>query len=128
MPVDRVSDNASKIALGLVGIIEVPQVWSQWHPSVSTYRGGDWPDMKSSYIYASWIAWIESMAFAGLVAWIIGEIWPIIGAIVLCLIAQGCYGYFVAHPAPGNPRFKAPMDTPEHGEGNLFSVMMPSSA
>lgn len=127
MAIGRVSDDASKIALGLVGIIEVPQLWSQWHPSVSTYRGGDWPDMHSSYVYASWIAWSESLLFAGLVSWIIGEIWPLIGAIVLCLIAQGCYGYFVSHPAPGNPRSKASMETPEHGENNIFAVMMASA-
>lgn len=127
MAIGRVSDDASKIALGLVGIIEVPQLWSQWHPSVSTYRGGDWPDMHNSYVYASWIAWAESLAFAGLVSWIIGEIWPLIGAVVLCLVAQVCYGYFEAHPAPGNSRANTRHDTPEHGENNIFAVMMSSA-
>lgn len=104
MPLERVSDRAGKTALGLVGLVEVPQLWSQWHPSVSTYRGGDWPDMHKSYVYASWISWAESLAFGGLVSYIVGEIWPLIGVIILCLVAQVSYGYFVTHPADGNER------------------------
>lgn len=100
----RLKGTPAEIALGLVAIVEVPQLWSQWHPSVSTYRGGDWPDMENSYRIASAISWGESMAFAGLVAWIIEERWPIYGAIALCAVAQFFYGWFVHHPAPGNPR------------------------
>jgi hypothetical protein len=100
-----IEGSTSDIALGLIAIVEVPQLWSQWHPSVSTYRGGDWPDMEQSYRIASAISWGESMAFAGLVSWIIGQKWPLYGAIALCLVAQFFYGWFVHHPAPGNPRF-----------------------
>lgn len=104
MPLGQVSDQAGKVALGLVAMVEVPQLWSQWHPSVSTYRGGDWPDMHTSYVYASVISWSESLMFGGLVSWIIGEWWPLAGVIALCLIAQFCYGYFESHPAEGNTR------------------------
>lgn len=104
MPVEKVTDKAGKIALGLFALVDIPQVWSQWHPSVSTYRGGDWPDMETSYRYASMIAWGESLALGGLISWIIGEWWPLLGTIILCLVAQVAYGYFVSHPAPGNPR------------------------
>lgn len=120
MSLGRVSDTAGKTALGLVAMVEVPQLWSQWHPSVSTYRGGDWPDMHTSYVYASYIAWVESLAFGALVSWIIGEIWPLIGVVVLCLIAQVCYGYFESHPAPGNPRANEQGKQNEH-EG-LFDL------
>ena len=60
--------------------------------------------MHKSYVYASWISWAESLAFGGLVSYIVGEIWPLIGVIILCLVAQVSYGYFVTHPADGNER------------------------
>jgi len=116
----RVSGDASKVALGLVAMVEVPQLWSQWHPSVSTYRGGDWPDMHTSYVYASFISWGESLLFGGLVSWIIGEWWPMLGVIVLCIIAQFFYGYFESHPAPGNPRA---LENPRNQEKNMFTEM-----
>jgi hypothetical protein len=121
MPLGRVSDEAGKVALGLVGMVEVPQLWSQWHPSVSTYRGGDWPDMETSYLYASLISWGESVAFGGLVSWIIGEWWPLIGVIVLCLIAQFFYGWFVHHPAPGNPRAAKNGQVQSVSQATMFS-------
>lgn len=121
MALPRVSDEAGRVALGLFAIAETPQLWSQWHPSVSTYRGGDWPDMETSYVYASAIAWVESLAIGGLVSWMTGEWWPMIGVILLCLVAQFCYGYFVKHPAPGNPR------QPSSGSGkNMFASLVTS--
>lgn len=104
MGLGKVSDSAGKIALGLFAIFETPQLWSQWHPSVSTYRGGDWPDMQRSYELASFISWGESLIIGGLISWIIDEWWPLFGAIAMCVFAQFFYGWFVSHPAPGNPR------------------------
>lgn len=119
MSLPKVSDEAGKIALGFLAIAETPQLWSQWHPSVSTYRGGDWPDMETSYKYASVISWVESLALGGLISWFIGEWWPLIGVAVLCLIAQFCYGYFVSHPAPGNSR-----STEVAGKDNMFAGLL----
>jgi hypothetical protein len=104
----RVSDDAGKVALGIVALVEVPQVWSQWHPSVSTYRGGDWPDMHKSYIYASILAWIYSLMIAGLISWIIDAWWPFWGAVGMNVGSQFFYGYFESHPAPGNNRSGGP--------------------
>jgi len=108
MSLPRASDNASKIALGIVALVEVPQVWSQWQPSVSTLRGGDWPGMVQSVKIGSAVAWGYSMALAATVSWIIGDPWPMIGAAVLCGASQFLYMYFVTHPAEDNPRAEMP--------------------
>jgi len=118
----KVSDEAGKVALGIVALVEVPQVWSQWHPSVSTYRGGDWPDMHQSYIYASILAWIYSLAIAGLISWIIDAWWPFWAAVAMNVGSQFAYGYFESHPAPGNPRKAAP-DKAQHPDNNVFAYM-----
>jgi hypothetical protein len=108
MALPRVSDEASKVALGIIAWVEVPQIWSQWQPSVSTLRGGDWAGMKQSVTIGSGVAWAYSLAMAGAVSWIIGETWPLWGAIVLCATSQALYTYFVTHPAPDNPRAEMP--------------------
>lgn len=104
----RVSDEAGKVALGIVALVEVPQVWSQWQPSVSTLRGGDWPGMEESVALGSAIAWGYSLAIAGLISWIIGEWWPLIGAAIMNVVSQSLYGHFVRNPHEDNPRAKAP--------------------
>lgn len=122
MPLPRVSDNAGKVALGIVAMVEVPQVWSQWHPSVSTYRGGDWPDMHQSYIYASILSWIYSLGIAALISWIIDAWWPFWAAVAMNIGSQIAYGYFESHPAPGNPR-KGEPDKAQRPEDNVWFAL-----
>lgn len=122
MALPKVSDDAGKVALGIVALVEVPQVWSQWHPSVSTYRGGDWPDMHKSYLYASVLAWLYSLIIAGLISWIIDAWWPLWGAIGMNIGSQFFYGYFESHPAPGNSRANKP-ETAESPDSNVFAYM-----
>lgn len=100
----RVSDQAGKVALGIVALVEVPQVWSQWQPSISTLRGGDWAGMSESIELGSRIAWAYSLAIAGLISWIIGEWWPLIGAALMNVVSHAIYRYYVEHPHPDNPR------------------------
>lgn len=112
MALPRVSDQAGKVALGIVALVEVPQVWSQWQPSVSTLRGGDWPGMEESVRIGSAVSWAYSLAIAGLISWIIGEWWPLIGAALMNVASQSLYQHFVTHPHGDNPR-ASKLDTEE---------------
>lgn len=106
----RVSDEAGKVALGIVAWVEVPQVWSQWQPSVSTLRGGDWAGMEESVRIGSAVAWVYSLAIGGAVTVIVGEWWPLAGAVVMSAASHALYHYFVTHPAPANRRHRVQPD------------------